>query len=75
MHVKEVTVSLAYTHNLGNFQSVRFGVSETRGLDAGDNPDEVYAVTYASARDQLLKQYHEMLERLQPESVSMFPGG
>lgn len=70
MHVKEVSVALAYTHNLGNFESVRFSVSETRALDPQDDPDTVYRLTYESARDQLLKQYHEMLQRLNPDSVS-----
>lgn len=39
--VKEVSFTYGRTHNIGNYESVRFEHSETRTLEPGDKADDV----------------------------------
>lgn len=51
--ITEITVERAYTLNMGNYESVRIGMSATAHLHEGENPDEAYEVVTEYVEDKL----------------------
>lgn len=41
MRIKEISVSIGRTHNLGNYESGRIDVSMKADVEQGESPDEV----------------------------------
>lgn len=53
MKIKQITVTLGRTLNLGNYESARMDVGVTVDLDPDDNPSEVFEATYKTAKEKL----------------------
>ena len=59
-----VSVSVGYTHNLGNYESLRLDVTESRRVDEGDSVEEVYKGCWDSATEQLYQQFLTFQNRM-----------
>lgn len=55
MTVKEVTVSVGYTKNLGNYESLRLDASATAVLGEGEDPNEVYSTLWDKTSEEVMK--------------------
>lgn len=53
MQTKEISVSYTFTKNLGNFENVKVDAGIVISVEAGDDPEEVYAKAWASAKKQI----------------------
>ena len=53
---KELHVSVAFTKNLGNYQSLRVEAGITMALEDGDNTDKVYEQAWDQVGDQIQSQ-------------------
>lgn len=62
--VRTVEVAVGYTHNLGNYESLRIDVKEGREVADGEDIDAVYAETAASAKQHLWDEYSKLINPL-----------
>ncbi|RAW13698.1 hypothetical protein [Paenibacillus taichungensis] len=53
--VKQISVGISFTKNLGNFQSLKVDASVNMELQPGDNPEVVYENAWATVQDQIRK--------------------
>lgn len=53
---KELYVSVAFTKNLGNYQSIRFDSGITLSLEDGDDADKVYKQAWDQVGDEIQQQ-------------------
>lgn len=51
--VKEIRVAVAYTKNLGNYESLRLEAGLTVAVAEGKNVADVFARAWDTARDQI----------------------
>ena len=56
--------SVGVTKNLGNYESLRLDVRETRKLDAGDDVEQVYKDLFDHAMYELSQQYSEAVTKI-----------
>lgn len=64
MQTKELRFGISYTHNLGNYQSLRLEASETIELEEGDNRDEQLSALADRVRFDIYNQLNAALERI-----------
>jgi hypothetical protein len=57
--ISEVKVTVGYTHNLGNYESLRLDVTESRIMAPGEDANLVYSELWKSATAQLFSQFME----------------
>jgi predicted proteasome-type protease len=69
--INKLEVSVGYTANLGNYESLRLDVSESRNIAEGEDPQQVYKDLWASATSQLYSQFMEMKSRIDGSSGSV----
>lgn len=61
----KVTVTLGYTLNLGNFQSLRLDLGVTDGKRDGENVDQAFERVYKFVEDKLAEKINEAKAELE----------
>lgn len=56
MKAKEITVSIRYVKNLGNYQSFTAEAGITAEVEPGENPEDVFAKSWTMAKEQVKGQ-------------------
>lgn len=56
MEIREISVGMTYTKNLGNFENIKLDAAVTVALAPGDSVDEAYAKAWEVARKQVRAQ-------------------
>lgn len=59
MRLKELSVCVSRTFNLGNFDSLRLEAGATCSVEEGDDPGEVHNALLAHAKDGLARAYRD----------------
>ena len=60
----KVSVTLGYTHNLGNFQSVRFDLGIVDYKRDDENTDQAFERVYKFVEDKLTEKINEAKEEI-----------
>lgn len=60
--IKQITVGIERTINLGNYENVRYSVQTTADLDEGEDADKVYSDRLAWCKSKVMAE----LDRLFP---------
>jgi hypothetical protein len=60
----KVTVTLGYTLNLGNFQSLRIDIGVEDSRRAGENMDEAFDRVYSFVESKLITKTNEAKEEV-----------
>lgn len=61
MKIKEVSVSVARTINLGNYESAKVEVGLVADVGPDENSDEVFALLYNDARRKLIARVEQIV--------------
>lgn len=56
MEVREISVSMMYTKNLGNYESLKIDAGVTMAIAPSDNVEEAYSKAWELARKQVRAQ-------------------
>jgi len=75
MQVTEITAGISYTHNLGNYESLRLEVRSTASLVEGEDPDQSYRTLFADCERQVLEQFNSYMSRAGRGGVHITPTG
>lgn len=59
MEDTKVSVTLGYTHNLGNFQSLRIDLGVTDSKRDGENTDQAFERVYQFVENKLTEKVNE----------------
>jgi len=59
MEDTKVSVTLGYTHNLGNFQSLRIDLGVTDSKREGENTDQAFERVYQFVEKKLTEKVNE----------------
>jgi hypothetical protein len=57
MKIKEISVTVSRTFNLGNFESLRLEAGATAGLDDGETPEQARPQLIEEVRASLREQH------------------
>lgn len=63
--MSNVTVSLGYTKNLGNFESLRLDVGFEDSVRDGESSDEAFRRVYDDVERQLISKLNELNEEVE----------
>jgi hypothetical protein len=55
MQTKEISVGFTFTKNLGNFENIKVDAGVVITVDAGDNPEDIYALAWESTKKKIKK--------------------
>jgi hypothetical protein len=72
MTVKQITVTYMGTLNLGNFNSVKLGVTFEGLLDEGESPEETTRELFARARQAVREQAEPLVKNRQVQVNEVF---
>lgn len=75
MKVTEITAGISYTHNLGNYESIRFEVRSVASLGEGEDPDQSYATLFSDCTRQIYEQFNAYMARAGRGGVHITPTG
>ncbi|MEK5162033.1 hypothetical protein NYE69_06780 [Paenibacillus sp. FSL R5-0527] len=56
MEIREICVSMTYTKNLGNYESLKLDAGVTMAIAPGDSVEEAYTKAWEVARKQVRTQ-------------------
>ncbi|GIO36242.1 hypothetical protein J41TS12_11030 [Paenibacillus antibioticophila] len=56
MEIREINVSMTYTKNLGNYESLKLDAGVTVAITPDENVDQAYAKAWEVARKQIRAQ-------------------
>lgn len=62
MKIKELTINISNTKNLGNYESARIDVGQTIELGPDDNADEVFNEAYVDLKKKLAQKVEELFQ-------------
>jgi hypothetical protein len=74
MKVKEITTGIGYTHNLGNYESIRFEVRLVADVTEQENVEVATASLFAECEKQLYSEYATYMDRIGRGGVQLTSG-
>ena len=67
MEETKISVTLGYTHNLGNFQSLRLDLGVVDSKRDGENIDQAFERVYKFVEDKLIEKSAEVKSHAENE--------